>query len=575
MAESSIKINFIGDTKSLQRSLGQVDKSLATTTGAVKRSAGSMVKDFARVAAPTAIAAGIAKIGADSIGLASDVKESLSKIDVVFGESAAEIKRWSQTAATSLGISRGEALATAGTFGNFFKTIGTGDSEASAMSQRLTGLASDLASFNNTDPSEVIEALGSALRGEAEPISKFGVLMNESTLKQEALAQGLIKTTKQALTPQQKAMAAYGLILKQTKTAQGDFAKTSGGVANQSRIMSAKWKDLQVTIGSFLMPVMVAFQTLLMGLFPVLSSLGGFLDRNKAVLIAIAAPLLAVGVALGVMAAATWVQTTATAALNAVLLANPLVLIAIAIAAVIAVLVLAYKRFGWFRAAVDATWQAIQVGWDLLLNAFSWAWENIGKPLFAVISTAISLWWNYYVKPIFTGIKTVFAGIWSGIKTVWNAVGVPIFDKIKEAAGIVGTTFTAMKDTVGDAFRGLVGVVKSVWNAIAKVWNSGPGAFSVSIPSWVPGIGGNSFDVPDLPVLHSGGTFRSPLGQSEGLALLRDREVVLTPEQVRSGRSGGNTYNINVTTLDARTAGTVVIDALKTYERTHGKGWRN
>jgi hypothetical protein len=78
--------------------------------------------------------------------------------------------------------------------------------------------------------------------------------MDEATLKQEALAMGLIETTKGALTPQQKVLAANALIFKQTADAQGDFARTSDGVANQQRILEATFKDLQTEIGQKLLP---------------------------------------------------------------------------------------------------------------------------------------------------------------------------------------------------------------------------------------------------------------------------------------------------------------------------------
>jgi hypothetical protein len=118
-------------------------------------------------------------------------------------------------------------------------------------------LSADLASFSNTTPEEAAMALGAALRGEAEPIRKFGVLMDEASLKQEALALNLISTTKEALTPQQKVLAANALILKQTADAQGDVARTSSSAANQQRIMSATLEDVQAKLGEKLLP---AFQ---------------------------------------------------------------------------------------------------------------------------------------------------------------------------------------------------------------------------------------------------------------------------------------------------------------------------
>ena len=72
--------------------------------------------------------------------------------------------------------------------------------------------------------------------GESEPIRNYGVLLDDATLRQEAFALGITKTTKDALTPQQKVLAAQSAIFKQTTDAQGDFARTSDSAANAQRI---------------------------------------------------------------------------------------------------------------------------------------------------------------------------------------------------------------------------------------------------------------------------------------------------------------------------------------------------
>jgi phage-related protein len=74
---------------------------------------------------------------------------------------------------------------------------------------------------------------------------------------------GLIETTKNALTPQQKVLAAQALIYEQTADAQGDFARTSDGLANQQRVVAAQWENMQATLGEALLPVQLAFTSAL------------------------------------------------------------------------------------------------------------------------------------------------------------------------------------------------------------------------------------------------------------------------------------------------------------------------
>ena len=186
------------------------------------------------------------------------IGEEAAKSNVVFGKSADAVKEFAESA-SEIGLSTRAALQASGQFGNLFTSIGLSQDRAAEMSITVTRLASDLASFNNTTTDEAITALGAALRGEAQPIQRYGVLLNEATLKQEAFERGLTDTLKGSLDPAVKAQAAYYAILKQTGNAQGDFVRTSGGLANQQRILAAEFANVSASIGSTLQPVFEQF----------------------------------------------------------------------------------------------------------------------------------------------------------------------------------------------------------------------------------------------------------------------------------------------------------------------------
>jgi Mg2+ and Co2+ transporter CorA len=192
-----------------------------------------------------------------TIDAASDLNETVSKSQQIFGTASKSVEQFASNSAKQFGMSKKTAIDAAASFGTFGKAAGLTGEDLGTFSTDLVALSADLASFGNTTPEEAAMALGAALRGEAEPIRKFGVLLDEATLKQEALAMGIITNTKSALTPQQKVLAANAVILKQTSDAQGDFARTSGGAANQQRIMSATLEDVQAKLGEKLLP---AFQ---------------------------------------------------------------------------------------------------------------------------------------------------------------------------------------------------------------------------------------------------------------------------------------------------------------------------
>ena len=220
---------------------------------------GEFSKKAALAFAAVAAAAGAfaIKIGVDAVKAASDLSETVSKVGVLFGDTAKDIEKFADGAATSLGQTKQQALDAAATFATFGKSAGLSGKDLSKFSTDFVKLSSDLASFNNTTPEQAINAIGSALRGEAEPLRAYGVLLDDASLRQSALSLGIIKTTKEALTPQQKVLAAQALIYQQTGAAQGDFERTSDGLANKTRILTAQLENAKVTIGEALLPIVL------------------------------------------------------------------------------------------------------------------------------------------------------------------------------------------------------------------------------------------------------------------------------------------------------------------------------
>ena len=223
---------------------------------------GTKIGEASKKAAIALSAIGIAAVtgAAKAVSLASDYAESQAKIAQIFGTSSVAVEAFAATAATSLGQSKQDVLNAAGTFGIFGDAAGLGGQDLVDFSNNFTTLASDLASFNNTSPQEAVEAIGSALRGESEPLRKYGVMLDDAAMKAEAMAQG-IYNGKGPLTQQQKILASTALIFQKTSTAQGDFARTSGGLANQTRIIKAQLSNVAVTIGTVLLPIVTKLVT--------------------------------------------------------------------------------------------------------------------------------------------------------------------------------------------------------------------------------------------------------------------------------------------------------------------------
>jgi hypothetical protein len=227
-------------------------KSLTTTT----QKAGFILQ---RALLPAAAAIGtITQVIAPAIKAASDFEEATSKVNVIFGRASKSVKDFANTAARELGQSKQSVLDAAGAFGTFGKAAGLAGEDLSTFTTDFVTLSTDLASFNNTTPEEAVQAIGAALRGEAEPLRRFGVLLNDATLKAEAMELGIYKGSG-ALTAQQKILAAQSAIYKQTGDAQGDFARTADNLANKQRTLSALFKNFQIQLGQQLLPAATDF----------------------------------------------------------------------------------------------------------------------------------------------------------------------------------------------------------------------------------------------------------------------------------------------------------------------------
>lgn len=265
-----------GDLDRTARNMNSIDGAAIRTQGRFTRLGGgvgrAMAIGTAAVAGFGVALGGVAAIGAyKAVQSASDLNETVSKTKVIFGNSSRDILAWSKTSTKALGQSQRQALDAASTFAVFGKSAGLSGKGLTGFSKELTTLSADLASFYNTDPEEAIVAIGAALRGESEPIRRFGVLLDDASLRAEAFKQGIVSSTKDALTPQQRALAAHALIMKQTKDAQGDFARTSGGLANQQRIFNAELENAKAAIGVSLLPLATAIMPRLTAAIPVVT----------------------------------------------------------------------------------------------------------------------------------------------------------------------------------------------------------------------------------------------------------------------------------------------------------------
>jgi len=244
--------------------------------------------------------------------------------------------------------------------------------------------------------------------------------------------------------------------------------------------------------------------------------------------------IIAVNAATTAWAATTKAFAAIQAAFNAIMLANPIFLIGAAIVAVIAILVALQVKFDIFGKAVDLISTGFSKLWGAIKTVFNWAKDN-WPLLLAIITGPFGLAIAFVVK-FKDDIMNIFSLIYSGIRATMGFV-----------ADVITAPFKA-------AFR-----------AVAGLWNNTIGKLSFSVPSWVPGIGGKGFDVPDIPMLAEGGIVTSPtlamIGEGRG-----PEAVIPLSKMGQFGLGGGGGITVNVNGGDPNS----IVRALQQYVRQSG-----
>ena len=327
--------------------------------------------------------------------------------------------------------------------------------------QELAALSMDIAAATGKPLATVTDAVAKAAGGNTAALAK--------------------------LSPELKGMIKGGL---DAEGAMSVLADTFGGAATtKANTAQGQFQRLQVSLAETKETIGAALLPIIEKVLPVLTAFGNWASENTAIFLTvagviggIAAAILLVNGAMTVWTALTTAFTAVQTAFNAVMAMNPITLIIIAVVALVAALVIAYKKFDGFRNLVDG--------------------------VFKFLKTAVGIWVD--------GVKLYF--------------------------GVVYDIF------------------KTLFNGIASLWNNTVGKLSFKAPSWVPGIGGKGFEVPNIPMLAEGGIVTGPT-----LAMIGERgpEAVVPLDRYRGG--GGDIY-VTVQGGDPN----AIVDALRRYQRQNG-----
>ena len=381
----------------------------------------------------------IVALGGAALKAATDFEETRNKTIVVFEDMADAVVDSSEKSARALGINKEAYMDYASSIGAALKAGGMNIKEVTQLSEQAVKHFADLASFHNARVEDVARAWESAIRGQYEPIQRYFPFITNEYLKTYGVANGMLDANTKNLTANQRAVIINAIALdEKLNPAINDFAETSGGLANQSRIMKAQFHDLLIELGTNLLPIALqvaealnsmlekfnnmspAMQKVVLGVGAFLAVIGPIANTISAVVTAVSSisgvltglgvTLPAVGAALGSIG--TVITGTVIPAIGAFLVAAAPIIIAVGlIVGAIALLYWAFKtNFGGIRTTAEQLWFIIKWG-------FNQMWQTINEGARAGLDV-LREGWNNAIE----NIQERFAGFGEWIRTAWQNI---------------------------------------------------------------------------------------------------------------------------------------------------------
>lgn len=285
MTLEKLQVIIEAQTKAYYEELKKVQQQTKSATSAVEAQTNKIKSAFSKIGKAVGLALSVTAIisfGKSCIELGSTLSEVQNVVDVTFGAMSETINRFARDALEEFGLSETSAKKYTSTMGAMLKSMGFTTQAAAEMSMEMTGLSADMASFYNLDSETAFEKIRAGISGETEPLKQLGINMSVANLEAFALSQGITKAYN-AMTQQEQAMLRYNYLMQATADAQGDFARTSDGWANQVRVLTERFNALKAAIGqgliAVLTPVIKVLNNLLAKILTVTDAFSNFIAK--------------------------------------------------------------------------------------------------------------------------------------------------------------------------------------------------------------------------------------------------------------------------------------------------------
>lgn len=498
MAESSVKVVFLGDSSDLRKDLKKLDA--ASESASTKATAiGTAIGASFALAAPQILAAGGALISS-----AKELDILSKKVDTVFGSEAADVRKWADQVNESMGLSDERVAGLTANLGDLLVPLGFTREAAAKMSKETVGLAGALSAWSGGTKSaaEVTEILQKAMLGERDGLKALGISISEADVSARLLANGQNKLTGEALA-QAKAVATQQLIMEKSTDAQKAWSDGTMDATKAQNANKAAVEDAKVAIGEKLLAAYVAVQTFIATVvIPTIREISEWVSEHKELVLA-----AAVGIAAALVPAfIAWAASATAAAAATLAAAAPVIAIGVAVAALAAGVIWAYQNVDWFRAAVDKVAEAIVWFWEKLTafagwlsNDFVGKLELVGRIMVAALTggmseVALFIWRKRdeivgFFQELPGKIAAAITDLFMFVTTPHRMMVEFVAERVSEVVGF----FTGLPDRILEALKDfgslLVDMGKKLVEGLVKGIKSAPGAIKDALGSLIPGGG--------------------------------------------------------------------------------------
>lgn len=559
MKSAVLAIRIIGDATS---AVAAMDKAKAA----------SMTFKEGLNKASVAAGASLAAIGAGAkvcVDAAADLQQSVGGVETVFESSAGKMKQWSDNAAQAVGLSKNEYNEFATLVGSQLQNFGMSVDESADKTNELITLGADLSSMFGGTTADAVDALSAALKGEMDPIEKYGISLNDATLKAQAASMGLGDLYKSG-DRNAKMQATLAAITAQSGKATGNFARESDTLQGQQQRMAAAFENTKATLGEALLPILTQVAAKLAEFATWVQQNISWLVPLIGVIAAVAAVIITLNAAMTAYSAVATVVAIAQGSVNLAFL--PVIAVILAVVAVIALLVMNWDSVKAAGAAaaqwIADKWTAF-MGWLAGIGASlkQWGidtWNAIGQAFQPVADFL-----GGYFKLLLSMFTLNFDGMKQAGQQMFNALPGPAQDAINRIIGF----FTGLKDKVLGVFDSIIGGIKQAFNWVSDLWGKITGASSAA-----SGLSAQSYSAQAyaLPVRqYAMARSITPLAATAYATPNLTRAVLAAPlSRTDTSRPTSLTVNINVDAhgnLDNDKVAGEIVSSLDRWARVRGK----